>query len=244
MTSLAIAWICFAFALGSCAQAITGFGFALISIPTASLVVGTTDAVVIQTLAGCVLSIAMAWQYRADADRAVLRTVLPTSILGIPVGILIASRVPDRGLRFAVGIAVIVAATAIATGYRITSKRTGLVNGTAGFVSGVLSATTGTNGPPLVIALAGRNASPAAFRATLQVAFAVSNLVLVPAFILTGKVTETGLRGTAVALVPTIAGRVFGERVFRRLDPARFRRVVLGMLFLAGAVALVKAAIG
>jgi uncharacterized protein len=241
---LFVVWICLSFALGSCAQAISGFGFALISIPLASVVVGTTDAVVIQTLAGCVLSVIMAWQYRADADRAVLRTVLPTSILGIPVGILIASRVPDRGLRFAVGIAVIVAATAIATGYRITSKRTGFVNGTAGFVSGVLSATTGTNGPPLVIALAGRNAPPAAFRATLQVAFAVSNLFLVPAFLIAGKVTETGLKGTAVALVPTLLGRVFGERVFRRLDPAKFRRVVLAMLFLAGTIALVKAAAG
>jgi uncharacterized protein len=244
VTASAVAWIAFAFALGSCAQAISGFGFALISIPLASLVVGTTDAVVSQTLAGCVLSLAMAWQYRADADRAVLRTVLPTSFAGIPVGILIVSRVPDRWLRFAVGVAVIIAAVAIATGYRIRSKRTGLVNGTAGFVSGVLSATTGTNGPPLVIALAGRDASPAAFRATLQVAFAASNVVLVPAFIVSGKVTQTGLIGAAIALVPTILGRVFGERVFRRLDPTKFRRIVLSMLFVAGIVALGKALVG
>jgi uncharacterized protein len=241
VTALAIAWIAFSFALGSCAQAISGFGFALISIPLASLVVGTTDAVVIQTLAGCLLSVAMAWKYRADADRAVLRLVVPTSLAGIPVGILIVNRVSDRGLRFAVGIGVIVAATAIATGYRITSKRTGLVNGAAGFVSGVLSATTGTNGPPLVIALAGRDATPAAFRATLQGAFAAANLVLVPAFIVSGKVTETGLVGAAVAIVPTMLGRVLGERVFHRLDPAKFRRVVLSMLFVAGIVALGKA---
>ncbi len=238
MTALVAAWLGVAFALGSGAQAVSGFGFALISIPLASLVVSTTDAVVMQTLAGCMLSVVMAWQYRADADLPTCRVVVPTAFLGIPVGMLIASRVSDRGLRFAVGVAVLVAATAIATGYRIRSARTGLVNGFAGFVSGVLSSTTGTNGPPLVIALAGRDAPPATFRATLQVAFAASNVLLVPAFIITGKVTEIGLKGAAIALVPTIAGRAFGERVFRRLNPERFRRVVLVMLFLAGSVAL------
>ncbi len=237
-------WICVAFALGSFAQAVSGFGFALISIPLASLLIGPTDAVVIQTLAGCVMSFWMAWQYRADADREMLRTVVPLSILGIPVGLLIASNIPDRALRFGVGVAVLVAAVAIATGFRIRSKRVRLVNGLAGFISGVLGATTGTNGPPLVIALAGRDASPKSFRATLQAVFAVANLVLVPAFVVTGKVTRTGVIGTAVAVVPTVLGRLVGEKVFVRLNPATFRRIVLSMLFLAGSLALGKSIIG
>jgi uncharacterized protein len=235
------AWVCLCFALGSFAQALSGFGFALIAIPLASLVMAPIDAVVIQTLAGFVMSCIMAWQYRADADRDVLRRVVPASLVGIPIGMLIANVASDRALRFGVGIAVLVAATAIATGYRIRTSRTSAVDGFAGFVSGVLAATTGTNGPPLVIALAGRDAEPLAFRATLQAAFAIANIVLVPLFIWNGKVTRVGVIGSAIAIVPTVLGRVIGERIFATLDKARFRRVVLTMLFIAGTVALVKA---
>jgi uncharacterized protein len=240
----AAAWICCAFVLGSFAQAVSGFGFALVAIPLASLVVSPTDAVVIQTLASCLLSLVMAWNYRHDTDRVVLRSMLSGVIVGIPIGMVVASSVSDRALRFGVGVAVIVAALSIATGFRIKTSRPNQVNAVAGVVSGVLGATTGTNGPPLVVTMAGQDVAPATFRANLQAAFAVSNLILVPLFIAAGKVTRIGLVGVAIALVPTLVGRVVGERVFARLDPTRFRRVVLGMLFLAGTVAIVKAITG
>ena len=38
-----------------------------------------------------------------------------------------------------------------------------------------------------------------------------------------------------------IVGSIVGERGFRRLDTPTFRRVVLGMLFLSGIVALIGA---
>jgi uncharacterized protein len=236
--------VAIAFGLGSGAQAISGFGFALISIPLASLVLSPTDAVVAQTIAGTVLSIVMAWQFRADADVPVMRRSIPAMLCGIPIGLLVVNRVSDRGLRLMVGFAVLVAATAIATGYRIRSQRHALVDAYAGFMSGMLTMTTGTSGPPLVITLAGRNAPPATFRATLQALFAVANLVSLPAFALAGKITGAGLRASAIAFVPTILGRVVGERVFRRLNPESFRKVVLTMLFLAGAVAVAKALSG
>jgi uncharacterized protein len=244
LSTAAWAWVAIAFALGSGAQAISGFGFALISIPLASLVLPPTDAVVAQTIAGSILSFVMAWQYRADADVPVIRRSVPAMIVGIPIGLAVVSRVNDRGLRLMVGVAVLVAATAIATGYRITSQRHGLIDSTAGLVSGVLTMTTGTTGPPLVITLAGRNASPATFRATLQAMFAVANALSLPAFALAGKITGAGVTASAIALVPTMLGRVAGERVFRRLNPDSFRKVVLVMLFLAGSVAIVKAIAG
>lgn len=240
----AAVWICFAFVLGSFAQAVSGFGFALILIPLVSLVTTTTDAVVMQTFASSMLSMYMGWQLRKDADRTVLRSVLPGIAVGIPIGLAIASRISDRALRFGVGAAVIAAGLAIATGFRIRTAHPSRVNAGAGFVSGFLSATTGTNGPPLVVVMAGQDVAPTVFRANLQVAFGMSNLVLVPLFIGAGKVTKVGLVGTLIGLLPTVLGRVLGERVFARLDPTRFRRIVLVMLFLAGTVALAKAIAG
>ena len=244
LTVAAAVWICLSFAIGSFAQAVSGFGFALIAIPLSSLVVSPVNAVVIQTFAGALLSGYMAWQYRPDSQPHVLKVLLPGVVVGIAVGMLVSTRLNDRALRFAVGVTVIIAALAIATGFRIRTRHTKAIFVIAGLVSGVLGATTGTNGPPIVIAMAGQDTPPPAFRANLQVAFAIGNLVLVPAFIAAGRVTRVGIVGSIVAFVPTLVGRVFGERVFAALDPKRFRSVVLGMLFLAGTVALAKAVSG
>jgi uncharacterized protein len=243
VSSAAWIWVGVAFALGSAAQAITGFGFALIAIPLASLVLSPTDAVVAQTLAGSLISFVMAWQYRTDLDRPTAARVTPWMIAGMPFGLLVATQVSDDALRLSVGVCVIGAAIAIATGVRIRSHRVRLVDGVAGAISGVLATTTGTNGPPLVITLAGRDTPPLSFRSTLQFLFALGNLVSLPLFAAAGQITSSGTRAGAIAIVPTVAGRLFGERIFRRLNPESFRTLVLVMLFLAGAVAITRSVV-
>jgi uncharacterized protein len=236
----AVAWIGVSFAVASLAQSLSGFGFTLISVPLLSLVVSPKDAVVGQTFAGLVLSFAMAWALRADAHRDVLRRIVPASLVGMPIGILVSGRISDRGLRIIVGVGVITAATFIASGFKVKRVRPS-AEYTGGFISGLLATTTGSNGPPLVVTLAARELTPAATRATLQVAFAVGNLVSVPLFIADGRVTRPGVVIAAIGLGPVVLGRLIGEPLFRRLDPAKFRVVVLVMLFAAGAVALIKA---
>ncbi len=235
-----VAWVAIAFTIGSFAQSISGFGFTLIAVPLLTLAVRPADAVVGQTFASLLLSTWMGIQLWPEADKAVLKRIVPMSFLGMPIGIVLSSHLSDQGLRIGVGIAVISAAVAIASGWKLSRVSAPMEYG-AGLVSGILSTTTGTNGPPLVVTLAAREHRPATFRATLQVAFALANLVAIPLFIASGKVTSTGLRVAAIGLIPTLAGRVIGEPVFRKLDPRRFRVIVIVMLFAAGAVALIRA---
>ena len=44
---------------------------------------------------------------------------------------------------------------------------------TAGFTGGILSTSTGTSGPPIVIALSAKQLEPAVFRATISAIFLV-----------------------------------------------------------------------
>ncbi len=240
MTLFQVGWVAVAFLIGSTAQAVSGFGFTLIAVPLMSLVISPADAVVGQTFAACLLSGWMGVQLWPEADHQVLKRIVPLSFLGMPIGLFAASRLNDRGLRITVGVAVIIAAVSIASGWRLKRPSPNMEYG-AGLVSGILSTTTGTNGPPLVITLAARDLAPAAFRATLQVAFAASNVVAIPLFVAGDRVTRIGLISAAVGLVPTLLGRVIGEPIFRRLDPARFRVIVIVMLFAAGTVALARA---
>jgi uncharacterized protein len=235
-----VIWVAVAFTIGSLAQSVSGFGFTLIAVPLLTLAIRPADAVVGQTFAAVLLSFWMGVQLWPEADKAVLKRIVPMSFIGMPIGIIVSSRLSDRGLRIGVGIAVISAAVAIASGWKLKQVSAPMEYG-AGLLSGILGTTTGTNGPPLVVTLAAREHPPARFRATLQVAFALANVVAIPLFVASGKVTSTGLRVAAIGLLPTLAGRLLGEPIFRNLNPQRFRVIVIVMLFAAGAVASARA---
>jgi uncharacterized protein len=114
----------------------------------------------------------------------------------------------------------------------------------AGALSGALATSTGTNGPPLVIAFHSVDMSPGEFRGTLSAAFAAQGLVALAGFWLTGHLTVDAAR-VAVAALPGLAlGWLVGERVFVRTEPDRFRNVVLFMLAASGAASLLGALAG
>ena len=57
-------------------------------------------------------------------------------------------------------------------------------------------------------------------------------------FALGEQITREALSVALAGLPGVLVGSIVGERGFRRLDTSTFRRVVLGMLFLSGLVAL------
>lgn len=240
LTAVQIVWVFFAFSLGSWAQTVSGFGFALITVPLLTVVCSRIDSVVAQSVVGLVVTSYLAWKLRADIDRPLISRVIPASIVGMPVGIVVGHVVSDRVLRLVLGICVIGAAIAIATGWRVRG-RVSVVDVVAGGISGVLSTTTGTSGPPVVIAMAGRDLAPAATRSSLQFVFLVGNVVTMGLFALDDAITKEGLGVGLIGLVPAILVRRNGERMFHKLRADQYRRLVLVLLFLAGTVAVVTA---
>jgi uncharacterized membrane protein YfcA len=66
----------------------------------------------------------------------------------------------------------------------------------------------------------------------------VQGSVALVLFALGEQVTRDALSVALAGLPGVLVGSIVGERGFRRLDTPTFRRVVLGMLFLSGLVAL------
>jgi uncharacterized protein len=111
----------------------------------------------------------------------------------------------------------------------------------AGFAAGILSTSTGTSGPPIVIALSGKDMQPTVFRATISAIFLVQGSAAMVAFALGGQVTMDALAVALAGLPGLVLGSIVGEGGFRRLDASTFRTVVLGLLFVSGLVALLGA---
>jgi uncharacterized membrane protein YfcA len=110
-------------------------------------------------------------------------------------------------------------------------------------LGGIAHGLFGTGGPMIVYVVRRRLPDKRAFRATLAVLWLVLNIALLvnyaSADLYTHSVTEAG-GVIALAIVP---GLLIGERVHRKLDAARFERVVWVVLLLAGAALAVRSAL-
>jgi len=223
-------------ALAAAAQAVSGFGFALIGTPLVSLLVGPKEAVVGLTMIGLVLVAQLSLRGRGHVDRPTVGVVTAAAIVGMPLGLVVLVLADDRVLTVVIAIAVIAFSLVLWRGARVPAGRGTDV--TAGFTAGILSTSTGTSGPPIVIALSAKQLEPAVFRATISAIFLVQSAAALVAFAIGGQITRDAVAVALAGLPGVIAGSIVGERGFRRLDTPKFRRVVLGMLFLSGVVAL------
>jgi uncharacterized protein len=223
-------------AIAAAAQAVSGFGFALIGTPLVAVLVGPKEAVVGLTMIGLVLVAQLSLRGRGHVDRPTVGVVTAAAIVGMPLGLVVLVLADDRVLTVVIAIAVIAFSLLLWRGARVPAGRGTDV--TAGFTGGILSTSTGTSGPPIVIALAAKQLEPAVFRATISAIFLVQGAVALVAFALGGQITRDAVLVALAGLPGVIAGSLVGERGFRRLDAPTFRRVVLAMLFLSGFVAL------
>jgi uncharacterized protein len=223
-------------ALASGAQVVSGFGFALIATPLVAVLAGPREAVVGLTMVGLVLVAQVAIRGRGHVDGSIVLLMSAAAIVGMPLGLLVLTRADDGVLTIAIAVAVIVAAVLLWKGLRLPVGRG--TDTAAGFTAGVLSTSTGTSGPPIVIALSSKGMQPGVFRATISAIFLVQGSAALVAFALGGQITRDAMLVALAGLPGVIVGSFVGERGFRRLDAQTFRGVVLAMLFLSGVVAL------
>lgn len=226
-------------ALAAAAQVVSGFGFALIATPLVAVLAGPREAVIGLTMVGLVLVAQVAIRGRGHVDGSIVLLMSAAAIVGMPLGLLVLTRTDDRVLTVAIAVGVIVFSVLLWHGLRLPVGRG--TDAAAGFTAGVLSTSTGTNGPPIVIALSAKRMQPTVFRATISAIFLVQGAAALVAFAIGGQITRDAVAVGLAGLPGVIVGSIVGERGFRRLDTPTFRRVVLGMLFLSGIVALIGA---
>ncbi|WP_158289830.1 sulfite exporter TauE/SafE family protein [Micromonospora sp. S4605] len=219
--------------LGAFAQAVSGFGYALVTVPLLTVVVDPRAAVVLSALTGIGLTLVAAVRERAYARWRVAATLTGAALLGLPLGLLVLARAPERALSALIAVVVLGCVVLVWSGVRLRTGRAGL--GAVGVLVGVLTAATGTNGPPLVAAFHSLGYDPRTFRATLAATFAGTGLMGLAGFAATGQLHLDVARAALVALPAVPLGWWLGNRLFRRIDPLLFRRIVLvGLLGSAG----------
>jgi uncharacterized membrane protein YfcA len=226
---------------GAGLQSVTGFGFALILGPPLVAALDPVAAVTLLLVLGVVLNLLV---LAGDGRRPAVRwedtvPMLLSALPGVAVGALLLREMSQPALELAVGITVLLGA-----GVTVHRRRRSRVvrrasSVPAGLVAGALTASTGVNGPPLVLWLHARGARPRELRDTLAVSFLALNLAGAAAIgLTTGAARALDVGALAVLAPSVVAGHALGRRLLARLDDTHLVHVTLMLVVAAGAAAV------
>ena len=223
-------------------QTVTGFGFALVATPLLALTVDPRNAVVATAAAALAMTATVAIRQRHHAEWKVAAMTLAGTVVGLPLGLLVLEVASDPVLTGLIAVAVLCCIAIVWRGVTVPGNRSTVVG--VGLLAGVLSTSTGTNGPPLVAVFQGMGYDAATFRATLSVIFAGASVFSLIGFAVAGEMTSTALWIGLIGLPTVQVGYRVGNALFHRIDPQHFRPVVLAALLVSGVVTLVRAVAG
>jgi uncharacterized membrane protein YfcA len=223
-----------------------GFGEALVAVPLLALCIPLEVAAPLAVLVSITIAGIVVVQ---DWEKIHLRSagwLVLSTLLGIPIGLLLLTSSHQRGVKGALGIILIgFSAYSLIGRAPLELKRDSrgwlLV---CGFCAGVLGGAYGMNGPPLVIYGAMRRWSAQHFRATLQGYFLPASIIGMVGYWLTGLWVPAVTHYYLISLPLTVLGIFLGRLINHRLHGDAFLRYLYLGLMGVGALLLAQAIAG
>jgi len=222
-------------------QGAAGFGLALVAMPLLVSVIGIRAAAPLIALISVAISLIMLFRYRAAFNlRAVTRLSL-ASLTAVPLGVFALRHIDATLVTTILGVVIIAYALYDLSGMQLPALvHQGWAYG-FGFVSGLLSGAYNTGGPPVIIYGRCRRWPPAEFKGNLQGFFLLNSMVVIAIHALSSNFTPLVWQSFLTGAPATILGLWAGFSLDKRLDPQRFRQIVLVLLLILGGRLLIAA---
>jgi uncharacterized membrane protein YfcA len=221
---------------GSGIQAATGFGFGLIAAPLLFAATSPQEAIGLMTILGLLLNVlTLTTEGRRPAPlRPVVRGLLIYAAPGMVAGVVVLRTLDAAVLQVLVTLGVL-SALAVRRRRPPAAPPGRWTLPAVGLGSGVLATATTTSGPPIILYLMARGASPGQTRDTLAVTFVGFSLLGAAVLAATGTrgaIPDPVLLGGLATLV--VAGQLAGRRVFAWLSDERYDSALTAVLLAAG----------
>jgi hypothetical protein len=214
-------------------------GVGVLSLPLMALFISPVQAAAITLPILIVQDVVSVWAFRHSWDRRNVAILLPSALLGIVAGYLLADRLSDAAVRLAVGFIAVAFATRrliLERGQRDVTPAPadaprGLLWGT---ITGFTSMIAHAGGPPFQIYVLPQRLPRDVFVGTGAILFALVNWIKVPPYLALGQFTTENL-GTSFALFPVaIASTWAGVWLVRRVPAERFYTIIYILLIAVG----------
>jgi uncharacterized membrane protein YfcA len=228
-------------------QGLSGFGFSMVSMSIWIWGLSPQLAAVLAVFGSLVGQVVGVFSVRRGLSLAALLPFLAGGLLGIPLGVALLPRLDAHLFKLVVGMLLVTLCPLmifadhfprIALRHSLASRAADALAGLGGGFMGGIGGATGVI-PTLWCTL--RGLPKAAQRAVIQNFNLATLSVTMTAYIATGAVTRPMWPLLPLVAVALVVPSLIGARLYRGLSDQGFRRVVLGLLTLAGAVMLASA---
>lgn len=227
-----LAWVMVG--LGAFAQALTGFGFSLVSAPFLLAAYEAPLGLQLNILLSVALNVGLVAAGRRDVDvRSVIGLLVPATVATVAVGVML--RHTDSRVFTIVGGSVCLAGTLLIwSGLSVGRPHGRVATAAVGAASGAMNVSAGIGGPPVVLFAVSANWRPRVARASLQAFFLGINAVALATLGLPRRMPI----GLPVALV---VGLVAGHVFVRRFEHISIRTLTLALAAAGSVLAIVRA---
>ena len=208
-------------------QGLTGFGYALISIPLIALIVDIRYAVTLGALCGLVMNIYLIVQLRGHLNFTDVKNLIIGSIVGIPAGVYFLSSLNPQMLKIFLGILIIIFVLMSLTQFikpRGINKKFGYLFGLA---SGILGGAFNTNGPPVLIYFYLHGWNKFKQKASITAFFMVSSIIIVTSHAVSGLTTSAVLFDFLKLSPFLLAGLITGAGLFPKVSTEIYNKIIL-----------------
>jgi uncharacterized membrane protein YfcA len=223
-------------------QSVTGFGFALILVPMLTLAWEVKPTVAVSTILSTVSLMPLVWRGRRHVRFGRLSPMLSGSAVGVPVGIILFTRIPSDALQAVVG-AVVITATLLVfalPNLKLPSPDR-LAPIAAGVTAGILRGATSMGGPPATLYLLTTEKDPIHFRATMTWFLLPQGLWTVLLLALVQSISGEVLLVTTASIPSLMIGLYLGGIMLRRVDVDLFRLLACALLLVTALFSIVNA---
>ncbi len=226
---------------GALVAGLTGFAFGLVVSAIWLYILTPLQTATLIIAFGLLVQGYSVWELRGTLDWRRLWPFMAGAALGVPVGVGVLTWTNPAHVRMGVGAFLVLYSLYALLRPAIPAVKAGgaAADAGVGFLNGVLGGITGLAGILVIIWCGLRGWSKDVQRAVFQpvaVAIFVMSALWIGA---RGAITPDVIKLFLIGLPALFAGTWLGMKLFGRLDEATFRKIVLGLLLVSGALLIV-----
>jgi uncharacterized membrane protein YfcA len=227
--------------IASFLQGLVGFGFAMISVPVLTLVLGVKTAIALTVLCGMIIAFYMYYSLRLDFKFSNIRDLVIGALVGIPIGAIFLREADPKIIKTFLAVNLLAFSALSLLGkikiHNLHDRWAYLFGMAAGICGGAVS----INGPPVLIYGYIKNWDKKKFKASISAYFFVSAGVIAISHATLAITTYSIVLYFLGALPFLLVGSISGHRLFKKIRTDIFRRIIILLLIILAVILLISA---
>ena len=224
-------------------EGLIGFGGTIMALPIASAIAGLKVTVPVMTVVVLIASVVIAIRDFKHIDKKEFIKITSLMVLGLPIGMWLFSSLPERPLKVALGIfMIIVAMKGLYDGRKKVEEKTEkakskyieIIHSIVLFLGGIVHGAFTCGGPFVVVYATSNIKDKSSFRATLCALWATLNAIMLSINIFRGEINSGIMTMALITMVFVIIAIVVSNIVHKKIKGDSFTKFVYVALFISG----------